>query len=116
MGSMQALGADYPITLKTPLGPVNTTLSVPLDQMAKDAINATWPQLQAKINAEVPGLVSRFAPEVQKQLPALLETIKPEVERQRKALVADVKKTALGLALGLGGAVLLGAAWAGRRR
>lgn len=116
MADMEALGADYSITLKTPVGPVHTTLSVPLDQMAKDAISATWPQVQAKINAEVPALVSRFAPEVQKQLPALLETLKPEVERQRKALVDDVKKTALGLALGLGGAILLGAAWAGRSR
>lgn len=113
---MRPLGADYPVTVKTPLGPVTATLSVPLDQMAQDAINATWPHLQAKLTSEAPKFIAQLAPAVQRQLPGLLEAIRPDVERQREAIVGDVRKTALGLGLVLTAAVLVGAVWVGRRR
>lgn len=60
----QALGISYPI--KLPIVGVQN-IDVPVDKMSQDAINAAWPVLKARLDKELPGLINKAAPQLQKQ-------------------------------------------------
>ena len=63
--SYAALGLNYPITLPV-VGTQN--INVPVDKMATDAINAAWPVLQTRLNAELPKIIAKAGPAIQSQL------------------------------------------------
>jgi hypothetical protein len=66
------LGYDFTVSLPV-IG--NETISLPIEKLISDSvpllINAAWPPLQTKIEAEVPVLLAK----VQAGLPALLTTV-----------------------------------------
>lgn len=55
----QGLGISYPIKLPV-VGTQN--IDVPVDKMSQDAINAAWPVLKARLDAELPGIIKKAAP------------------------------------------------------
>lgn len=65
-------GLGYVITIGTPIG--DQRISIPLEQMTHDAgqmaIDAAWPPMKEKLEAEMPVLIDKLKAEV----PGLLQT------------------------------------------
>lgn len=61
----QPLGLNYPVTLPV-VGVQN--INVPVDKMAQDAVNAAWPVLKSRLDAELPGIIAKSAPAAMGQL------------------------------------------------
>lgn len=75
------LGASYNISLNTPFGRVGSSIDIPVEQAARDAVNAAWPPLQQKLEAEAPRLIGQVWPGLQQKLqaevPVLIGQLRP---------------------------------------
>lgn len=87
--SFGALGADY--TLKIPyVG--NQTISIPVEQMAADAAKGALPQLEAKVQAMLPGLLRQAQDQMTNQmLPALMPKLQAEAQKMAPKLIAQAQ-------------------------
>lgn len=101
--ALRGLGATY--SIGTPVGKVN--ISVPVEQIAADAagaaVDAAWPAIQQKINAELPLLVKKALDQAQPR-------IRAEADRAIDAGTSRAAMIATGVVV-----VVIGAAWWTRR-
>lgn len=91
---MQGLGADYNVSLNTPFGRVGSTLSIPVEQAARDAVNAAWPPLKSKLEAEVPVLIGQVWPLLQRNIeaeaPKLVKQLSPALQAEMPKLIGGL--------------------------
>jgi hypothetical protein len=91
------LGASYNIGLNTPFGRVGSTIDIPVEQAARDAVNAAWPPLQQKLEAEAPRLIGQVWPGLQQKLqaevPHLIDQLKPALEAEAPKLIKSLMPT-----------------------
>lgn len=120
MSYAQALGYDLVIDMPAPLPAAH--INVPLEKMAADAVNAAWPSLQTKIEAEIPHLVTVAAAQIPTLLPEIMKTAEsqllttflPQVQPKIQAQVDAVMSKAVGYGI-VGGLVLVASQWAAAR-
>lgn len=70
--SYSSLGATYWINLPV-IG--KQRVDIPLEQVARDAANAAWPPVQAKLRAEIPKFMAQATPVLEKQVKLLRNTL-----------------------------------------
>ncbi len=104
--TLNGLGAfDGVYAIKTPVGKINIT--VPVEKIAADAagaaVEAAWPAVQKKINAELPKLVNKALDQAQPR-------IRAEADRALNTGTSRAAMIATGVAM-----VVIGAAWWTRR-
>lgn len=89
-------GLGTVFTIKTPFG--NTSVDLPIDQMANAAVAAAWPPLRTRIESEAPTLINKAWPPLQQKLqsalPAILKQAMPTLKTEEDAIMARVNKTA----------------------
>lgn len=110
-------GFGYNITIGTPVG--NQTISVPIEQMANDAgqmaINAAWPPLKTKIEAELPTIISKlesqlptvFAAASKEVVTNLWPQMQPKLRSEVDYALGEAKKTGFLVGGAVVGAILL---------
>lgn len=58
------LGTDIPIT--TPIG--TTSVSIPIDQIVSNAIDAAWPAIKIKLDAETDSILIKAQPKLRTEI------------------------------------------------
>jgi hypothetical protein len=121
--SGDALGYDFTMTLPV-IG--KETISLPIEKLISDAVpmltNAAWPPLQAKLEAELPTVLSKATAALEAEIPkalkqaedALLDTVWPELEPKLLAdmqIGIDEAKKTVWLATGFIALAVVGSAW-----
>lgn len=119
MSYAQSLGAEYTIGLPV-VG--NKTISIPVEQMAADAVASALPPLQAAL----PGMISQATPmiidqvtkqmpkltsEIGKSLPGMLKRVKPQIEAAIDETTAPLKLGAVAAVAAIIGTTILSARW-----
>jgi hypothetical protein len=98
--SYAALG--YDLVVDTPIG--KQTISIPLEQAASDAakvaVAAAWPEVQKRVNQDLPGVVDKALDEAQ-----------PRVRSEADRAIDVASERASLIAAGLGVIVVLSALW-----
>lgn len=101
--SYAALG--YDLVVDTPIG--QQTISIPLEKAASDAakvaVAAAWPEVQKRVNADLPGVVDKALDEAQ-----------PRVRAEADRAVNLASERAALIAAGLGAVVFFSALWVRR--
>ena len=103
--SYAAVGFGYDLIVDTPIG--KQTISIPLEQAASDAakvaVEAAWPEVQKRVNEDLPGVVNKA-----------LDQAQPRVRAEADRAVDEASKRAAMIATGLGVAMVLSALWVRR--
>lgn len=98
--SYAALG--YDLVVDTPIG--QQKISIPLEQAASDAakiaVAAAWPEVQKRVNEDLPSVVNKALDEAQ-----------PRVRSEADRAVDLASRRASLIAAGLGTVVVLSALW-----
>jgi hypothetical protein len=88
------LGASYNISLNTPFGRVGSSIDIPVEKAAQDAVNAAWPPLQRALEAEAPRLIGQVWPSLQQKLqaevPRIIDQLKPALEAEAPKLIKSL--------------------------
>ncbi len=109
MSYAAALGATalgYDLVIDTPFG--KQTVSLPLEKMTQDlskqAVEAAWPSIQTKLNAEMPKLLATAEDQAMK---VLLPKMLPQIEKEAVKIVNSTMQQLAPAAVAAVGAVVL---------
>lgn len=102
-------GLGYDLPIKTPIG--TQTISVPIEAMMTDTINAAWPQVRNKLMAEVPGILDMAVTKARdKAVSDLWPTLQPKLRKEVDYAIMEARTVAVVVGLGVIGSVFLSSA------
>lgn len=98
MAGPPVIGLGYDLPIKTPVG--TTSVSIPLEKAAADAVNMMWPAVKAKMEAELPVLVAALYKEVPTVVSKLRDgvvkdvwpAVQPKVQSQMDGAMANLEQ------------------------
>jgi len=103
---LSGLGYDLVIKAPAPIG--NQHVSIPIEDMAKHAVDAAWPTAQQKIEAEFPKLLSQAQAAV---INDLWPKLQPKLRTEVDYALAKGQKTAALVGLAVVVAIAVSAMW-----
>jgi hypothetical protein len=103
---LSGLGYDLVIKAPAPIG--NQHVQIPVEDMAKAAVNAAWPTAQQKIEAEFPKLLSQAQAAV---INDLWPKLQPKLRTEVDYALAKGQKTAALVGLAVVVAIAVSAMW-----
>lgn len=107
-GHRPVSGLGYDLVIKAPAPIGNHTISIPIEDMAKHAVDSAWPEAQKKIEAEMPKLLNQAqAAVVDKLWPVMQPKLRAEVDYA----LAQGKKTAALVGVAVVVAIAISAMW-----